>query len=162
MGCDSSPPSRKARPRVVEKGGTEGDYEGGKRSGRGMEKGDWRRFGRRTTNRVQGGDDGGRSQEGDRRDLEQEKPGETQATVMMVAHGGADGGRSHDGGVTADSMGPTNGGGAGGGGARGSDREPKSRGEAEDPEGQGGAGGFGDRGEGGAPEGRGEAGATED
>ncbi len=68
----------------------------------------------------------------------------TQTTVTMVAHGGADGGRSHDGGVTADSMGPTNGGGAGGGGARGGDREPKSRGEAEDPEGQGGAGGFGD------------------
>ncbi len=87
---------------------------------------------------------------------------ETQATATMVAHGGADGGRSHGGGVVADSMGPTNGGGAGGVGARGGDREPKSQGDAEDPEGQGGAGGFGDRGEGGAPEGRGGARATED
>ncbi len=51
---------------------------------------------RRTTNRVQGGDyggrsqgesDGGRSQGEDRRDLEQEEPGRTQATGMMAAHG---------------------------------------------------------------------------
>ncbi len=56
--------------------------------------------------------------------LEQEEPGGTQATVMMVAHGRADGGRSHGGGVSANSMGPTNGGGAGGGGARGGDKEP--------------------------------------
>ncbi len=51
----------------------------------------------------------------------------TQATVMMVAHGGANGGRSHGGGVPADSIGPTNGGGAGGGGAR-------RRQKAEEPE----------------------------
>ncbi len=65
----------------------------------------------------------------------------TQATVTMVAHGGADGWRSHGGGVAADSMGPTNSGRAGGGGgARGGDGKPKSQGEAEDPEGQGRAG----------------------
>ncbi len=116
--------------------------------------------GRRTTNRVQGGSDGGRSQDRDRRGLEQEEPGGTQATVTMVAHGGAYGGRSHGGGVGTDSMGPTNGGGAGR--ARGGDREPKSQGEAEDPEGQGRSGGFGDRDVGGAPECRGGAGATED
>ncbi len=54
----------------------------------------------------------------------------TQATIMKVPHGEADGGRSHGGGVTTDSMGPTNSGGAGGGGARGGDREPKSQGPA--------------------------------
>ncbi len=90
--------------------------------------------------KSQGGSDGGRSQDGDRRDLEQEEPGGTQATVTMVAHGGADRGRSHGEGMAADSRGPTNGGGAGGGGARGGDREPKSQDEAEDLEGQGGAG----------------------
>ncbi len=69
--------------------------------------------GRRSPNKVQGGDDGGRSQEGDRRDLEQEEPGDTQATAMMVAHGGADGGRCHGGGradnIIADGDGKTRG-----------------------------------------------------
>ncbi len=129
---------------------------GRRRAGRqadnpGVGSGGVRTPGRRTTNRVQGwddgvrsqgGSDGGRSQGEDRQ--EQEEPGGTQATITMVAHGGADRGRSHGGGMAADYRGPTNGGGAGGGGARGSDREPKSQDEAEDPEGQGGAGGFGD------------------
>ncbi len=137
--------------------GRQADITGG-----GLGRGRVETTGRRTTNRVQGGSDGGRSQNGDRKGLEQEEPGGTQATVTMVAHGRADGGRSHGGGVGADSMGPTNGGGAGGGGARGGDREPKSQGEAEVPEGQGRAGGFGDRGVGGAPECHGGAGATED
>ncbi len=45
LGCDSSPPSRKAQPRAEEtKGRMEGDLGGGQRSGCGMEKGDWRRF----------------------------------------------------------------------------------------------------------------------
>ncbi len=51
----------------------------------------------------------------------------TPVTVVMVAHGGADGGRSHGGGVTADSMGLTNGGKAGCGGAQGGDRELNAR-----------------------------------
>ncbi len=50
------------------------------------------------TNRVQGGDDGGRSQDGDRRDLEQEESGGTQAAAMKATHSGADAGRSHGGG----------------------------------------------------------------
>ncbi|KAL0150680.1 hypothetical protein M9458_053984, partial [Cirrhinus mrigala] len=85
-------------------------------SGRGRTSG-------RRTNKVQGGSNGGRSQRGDRRDLEQEEPGETQAAAMTVAHGGADGGRSHGGGRADDSRGPTDGGGAGG--ARGGGGETK-------------------------------------
>ncbi len=50
------------------------------------------------SNRVQGGADVGRSQDGDRRDLEQEESGGTQVTAMKVTHGGADAGRSHGGG----------------------------------------------------------------
>ncbi|KAI2644691.1 hypothetical protein H4Q32_027011 [Labeo rohita] len=92
--------------------------------------------------RVQGRSDGGRCQGEDRRDLEQEEPGGTQAAAMMVAHGGAYRGRSHGGGRADDSRGSTAGGRAGGGGARGGDREPTSQGEAEDLEGQGRAGGF--------------------
>ncbi len=41
--------------------------------------------------RVQGGDEGRRSQGEDRREPEQEGPGGTQATAIMVAHGGAEG-----------------------------------------------------------------------
>ncbi|KAI2650338.1 hypothetical protein H4Q32_000304 [Labeo rohita] len=111
---------------------------------------------------VHGGDDGGRSQGGDRRGLEQEESGETQTTAMMEPHGGADGGRSHGGVKADDSQGPTNGGGAGGGRARGGDGEPMILGDTEDPEGQGGAQGSGDQGRGGDPEVCGGAGATED
>ncbi len=82
----------------------------GWKKGIGEDSGGGRMTGRRTTNRIQGGDDGGRSQggnsrsqEGDRRDLEQEEPGGTQATAMMAAHGGADGARSHGGGRADDS-----------------------------------------------------------
>ncbi len=69
--------------------------------------------GRRTTNSVQGGDgriQGGarvnQMEGGDRRDLEQEEPGGTQAAAMMVNHGGADEGRSHGGGRADGSRGP--------------------------------------------------------
>ncbi|KAI2649324.1 Type II inositol 1,4,5-trisphosphate 5-phosphatase [Labeo rohita] len=65
---------------------------------------------------VQGGSDGGRSQGGDRRDPEQEEPGETQVAAMMTAHGRADGGRRHGGGRADDSRGPTDSSGASGGG----------------------------------------------
>ncbi len=94
------------------------------------------------TNKVQGGDyrgrrqgrpDGRRSQGEDRRDLEQEEPGGTQAAAMKATHGGVDGGKSHGGGRSADSRGPTDGGGA-------RDREPMSQGNGEDLEGQGGDG----------------------
>ncbi|KAI2646404.1 hypothetical protein H4Q32_030398 [Labeo rohita] len=61
---------------------------------------------------VQGGDDGGRSQGGNRRDPEQEKLRETQTAAIMTTHGGADGGRSHGGGRADDSRGPTDRGGA--------------------------------------------------
>ncbi len=45
LGCDGSPPSWKVRPCTAEKrGGTERDFGGGQRSGRGMEIDDWRRF----------------------------------------------------------------------------------------------------------------------
>ncbi len=71
--------------------------------------------GRGPAHRVQGGDEGGRSQGRDMRDPEQKEPGGTQAAATTVAHSGAEGGRSHGGGMTADSRGPTNGGGAGGG-----------------------------------------------
>ncbi len=87
---------------------------GRRRAGRqadnpGVGSGGVRTPGRRTTNRVQGwddgvrsqgGSDGGRSQGEDRQ--EQEEPGGTQATITMVAHGGADRGRSHGGGMAAD------------------------------------------------------------
>ncbi len=112
--------------------------------------------GRGPVDRVLGGDDRGRSQGEDRRDLEQEEPSRTQATAITATHGGADGGRSHGGGRADDSRGPTD----GGGGARG--REPMSQGDEEDPEDHGGTGGSGDRGGGGDPEGRGGAGMTED
>ncbi|KAL0191561.1 hypothetical protein M9458_014259, partial [Cirrhinus mrigala] len=88
------------------------------------------------TNRVLGGDDEGRSQgdkrkdhgrpDGDRRDLEQEEPGGTQATAMMTIHGVANRGRSHGRGRDNDSRGSTDGGRAGGGGARGGDGKPMS------------------------------------
>ncbi|KAI2663177.1 hypothetical protein H4Q32_011644 [Labeo rohita] len=50
--------------------------------------------------RPQGGSDGGRSQGADRRDSEQEEPGETQTTAMMVFHGGAEGGAMVEEGLT--------------------------------------------------------------
>ncbi len=108
---NSSPSPGKARPRAVtiqlrRKGGGSGGWSGaGERTNQ-------------TQNiiKVHGGVDGGRSQGEARSRRSQMK---TQATVMMVAHGGADGVRSHGGGVTADSIGPTNGSGAGGDGARG-------------------------------------------
>ncbi len=112
--------------------------------------------GRRKTHRIQGGDDGGRSQDGDRRSQgrpdggrrqeglgaggARRDPGRTQATAKKATHGG---------GMAADSRGATDGGGAGGRGARDGDREPISQGNEEDPEEQmaprrsdrGGAGG---------------------
>ncbi len=140
-----------------------------RRNNRGRDRWDLgRRLGRRTdtgrwpADRVQGGVEGGRSQGGDRRDLEYAAPGGTQATAIMVTHGGPDRGRSHGGGRADDSRGPTNSGRAGGGGARGRDREPMSQGDEEDPEGQGGTDGSGDRCGGGDPEGHGGAGVTED
>ncbi len=63
----------------------------------------------------------------------------TQATAITMAHSGADGGRSHGGGMDTDS------------------REPKSKGNGEDPGDLGGALGRGVD-----PGGRGVAGATED
>ncbi len=125
QGCDITPPSRKVRPRTVEqqRGGGTGGNQGGGSGGGGTP-------GRGPTDRDQGGDEGGRSQGRDRRDPEQEAHRWTQATAMMMAHGGARG-RSHGGVIAADSRGPTNGGGAGGGGAR--DGEPMSQGDAEDP-----------------------------
>ncbi len=71
-------------------------------------QGGGRTTGREPADKVQGGDEGGRSQGGDSR---------TQATAITAAHGGADSGRSHGGGVADDSRGPANGGGTGGGGA---------------------------------------------
>ncbi len=82
----------------------------------------------------------------DRRELEQEEPGGTQAMAITAAHGGADGGRSHGEGMAANSRGATNGSGAGGGGARGGDGEMKSKGGGEDPGDQGEADSAGDRG----------------
>ncbi len=55
---------------------------------------DGRTPGRGPADRDQGGVEGGRSQGRDRRDPEQEAHGRTQATAMMMAHGGADGGRA--------------------------------------------------------------------
>ncbi|KTF86671.1 hypothetical protein cypCar_00035211 [Cyprinus carpio] len=97
--------------------------------------------------RVHGGDNGWRSQGGNRRDLEHAVPGATQATAIMVTHGVADGGRSHGGGRAVDSRGPTNLGSAGGRGAR--DGEPISPCDGDNLEGRGGADGAGDRGGGG-------------
>ncbi|KAI2658806.1 Collagen alpha-5(VI) chain [Labeo rohita] len=134
-------------------GGFGGGWTPGRRAKDGVQGGD---------GIVHGGDDGGRSQGGDRRGLEQEEPGKTQTAAMMEPHGGADGGRSHGGGRADDTMGPTDGGGAGGGRARGRDRELMILGDTEDPEGPGGAQGSGDQGGGGDPEVRGGAGATED
>lgn len=62
--------------------------------------------------RVQGGDDGGRTQGEDRRGLEQEKPSWTKAAAMMLTHDGIERWRSHGGGMATDSRGPTNTGGA--------------------------------------------------
>ncbi len=61
---------------------------------------------------------------------QEEAHSRTQATAMMMAHGGADRGRSHGGGMATDSRGHTKGGGAGGEGARGG--EPTSQGGVED------------------------------
>ncbi len=83
---------------------------------------------------------GDQTEGGARRDLVQEEPGRTQATAIIVAHGGADGGRICGGVRADDSRGPTDDGGASGGGAWGEDGEPMSQGNTEDPEGQGGAG----------------------
>ncbi len=91
--CDSSPPFWKAWPRAIEtKGGTEGGLGGGhkewrrdgdrgwQRAGRKVGRQYRWRFGQRTTDRFQGGDDGGRSHGGNRR-----------------SQGGSDGRRSQDG-----------------------------------------------------------------
>ncbi len=56
--------------------------------------------GRRTTNRSQGGDDGGRSQGKDRRDLEQEELGGTQIPETIATHKGAE--QERNGGRRAD------------------------------------------------------------
>ncbi len=103
--------------------GRQADNTGGG-SGRGWTPG------RRTTESK------GRRHGGNRRDLEHAAPGGTQATAIMVTHGGANGGRSHGGGRADDSRGPTNGGGAGGGGARGGDGEPMSQGDRGGAEGK--------------------------
>ncbi len=101
--------------KVKVKGWQEGSTGGGSGGGRTP--------GRRTIHRVQGGDDGERSQDRDSFDFEQEKPGGTQATALMAAHGGAVGGRSHGGSRADDSREPTDGGGGSswstGGGAGG-------------------------------------------
>ncbi len=89
------------------------------------------------TDRVQGGDEGGRSQgrpDRDRRGLEQEEPSRAQATGMTATPGGADRGRSHDGERAYDSRGLTNGGRAEGG-------EPMSQADEEDLEDHGRIGG---------------------
>ncbi len=164
-GCDSSPPPGRRDLTPWKKGRDGGGLR--RRIKEWMWDGDrgWRRAGRKagrqtTLEEVRAEDghpgggrltesrvemEGAREETGGARADQMEGGARTmEATVTMVAHGGADGGRSHGGGMAADSRGPTNGGGAGGGGARGSDREPKSQDEAEDLEGQGGAGGFGD------------------
>ncbi len=86
---DISPTSRKACPRAVE------TTEGGTGATLGEGSGGGRTPGRGPADRVQGGDEGGRSQGGDRRDLEHVVPDGTQATAVMATHGGVDGGRSH-------------------------------------------------------------------
>ncbi|KAI2644202.1 ABC transporter NFT1 [Labeo rohita] len=100
----------------------------------GVQHGDDGGKGQGGNRRNQGGPDGGTSQGDARRDLEQEEPDRTQATAIMMAHGGADGRRSHGGGRANNSRGPTDGGGAGGGGARSGVGEPKIQGDDEDPE----------------------------
>ncbi len=148
------PPTGRCVLSNIQRGEAGGNLGGGSRGGRTP--------GRGTADRDQGGDEGGRSQVRDRKDPEQEEPGGTQSTAIMVAHGGADGGRSHGGGMAADSRGPSNGSGAGGGGARGENGEPTIQGDAEDPGGQSVAEGSGDQGGGGDPEICGRAGVTED
>ncbi len=94
----SPPPSQKVRPRAIEtpEGGTGGSLGGGWTPGRGA------------ADREKGGNEGGRSQGRDRGDQEEEEEHSwTQATAMMMAHGGADGGRNHGEGMAADSRGPT-------------------------------------------------------
>ncbi len=81
----------------------------------------------------------------DRRGLEQEVLGGTQATAIMASHGGADERRIHGGGRADDSRGPTDCSRAGGGGARGGYGELMSQGDGEDPEGRGGTDGSDDR-----------------
>ncbi len=126
-----SPLSQKVLPRTVEtsKGGGGGDYGSGSGGGRTHRRG--------PANRVQWGDEGGRSQGRDMRGQEQEVHSRTQAPAMMMTHGGADRGRSYGGGMAADSRGLTNSVGAGGGGARGRDGEPTSQEDAEVPGGPG-------------------------
>ncbi len=115
-------------------------------------------FGWRMTNRVQGGNDegrrqggnrriqggsaGGRSQGEDRRDSEQEEPGTTQAAAMMATHGVADGGRSQCGGRTDDSRGATDGGVAEGVESRGGRWLTTDQGRAGGTREPGGAGGL--------------------
>ncbi|KAI2666637.1 hypothetical protein H4Q32_010550 [Labeo rohita] len=120
-------------------GGSGGGQTPGRRTSNKVHGGDDRGRSHEEDRGVQGGSDGGRSQGGDRTDPEQEEPGETQATAMMAAHGGAGGERSHGGGRADDSRGPTDGGGAGGGGPRGEDGESMILGDTKDLEGQGGA-----------------------
>ncbi len=72
--------------------------------------------------------------DGDRRGLEQEELGGTQATAIIASHAGADGRRIHGGGRADDSRGLTDCSRAGGGGARGGDGELMSQGDREDPE----------------------------
>ncbi len=110
---------------------------GRKRAGRKAGRQHRWRFGQRMDSREE--DDRqskGRRHGGNRRDLEHAAPGGTQATAIMVTHGGANGGRSHGGGRADDFKGPTNGGGAGGGGARGGDGEPMSQGDRGGAEGK--------------------------
>ncbi|KAI2651838.1 hypothetical protein H4Q32_014601 [Labeo rohita] len=161
-GVTLPPPPGKARPRADKQENRKypvlgGGFGGGRTPGR-RTKDEFQRC----DGVVHGGDDGGRSQRGDRRDPKEEEPGETQTAAKMETHGGADGGRSHGGEQADDSRGPTDGGGTGGGRARGGDGEPMIQGDTKDPEGQGGAQGSGDRGGGGVPEGRSGARATED
>ncbi len=81
----------------------------------------------------------------DKRGLEQEVLGGTQATAIMASHGGADERRIHGGGRADDFRGPTDCSRAGGGGARGGYGELMSQGDGEDPEGRGGTDGSDDR-----------------
>ncbi len=170
--CDSSHPSRKARPRAIDTKGRDGGGLG--RRTWGVEKGWWQGIanvwqdGRRTREVEALAKDwhpgGGRSTES-RVETEGAKADQTeggartktggpwsrrsQATAKMAAHCRGEGGRSLGGGKANDSRGPNDGGGAGGGGAWGGDREPMNQHDREDPEGQGRADGSGDRGVGG-------------
>ncbi|KAI2655027.1 Ion-translocating oxidoreductase complex subunit B [Labeo rohita] len=126
LGCDSSLPSQKARPRAAEtEGGMEGDLGGRQKSGCGMvtrdseevaeRQGGLPREGLRTESRVEtmeggameetGGARVDKTEGGAGRDLEQEERGVTQAAAMIATHGGADRGRSHGGGRADDSGG---------------------------------------------------------